>query len=242
MSALNLLDFDKYRESEIERAEAFDKVEALRINQARMDHLASLALPIAGRSVVDVGCGVGHLAQFFVERGCPVLCVDGRAENVGTLRSKYPSLSATVADVERDDLTTLGRFDIVFCYGLLYHTESPGLVLQKFSAICNDMILLESCITDHPDPLVQYTEEPATWNQALRGLATRPTPSFIISMLARAGFGNIYLPKEPPQYPDFQFECKGDLSYMRDGHVIRQIFVATREAPVPDEQALQRIR
>jgi 2-polyprenyl-3-methyl-5-hydroxy-6-metoxy-1,4-benzoquinol methylase len=40
----------------------FDEDAAAEINRARLDHLESLGLPLAGRSVLDVGGGVGHLA------------------------------------------------------------------------------------------------------------------------------------------------------------------------------------
>jgi len=41
----------------------FDAPEALAINGARMSHLESLGLPLAGKRVLDAGCGVGHLAS-----------------------------------------------------------------------------------------------------------------------------------------------------------------------------------
>src|SRR5262245_54746689 len=65
--------------------ECFDTPAALAINRARLEHLASLGLPLAGKRVLDAGCGVGHLAQFFRERGCEVVCVDGREENIASL-------------------------------------------------------------------------------------------------------------------------------------------------------------
>src|ERR1700680_5346900 len=98
----------------------FDSPDALAINHARMTHLNSLRLPLAGRTVLDVGCGVGHLARFFVNLGCTVTCVDGRQDNIASLRSRYPDLHAYVANVEADSLLSIGRFVIVFFYGLLY--------------------------------------------------------------------------------------------------------------------------
>src|SRR5262245_34400647 len=79
--------------------ECFDTPLALGINRGRLEHLASLDLPVAGKTVLDVGCGVGHLAQFFVQRQCKVTCVDGRSENVASLKQRYPGLDAHVADV-----------------------------------------------------------------------------------------------------------------------------------------------
>src|SRR5271166_6116213 len=82
----------------------FDSADALAINHARMTHVGSLDLPIAGRTVLDVGCGVGHLSRFFVERECKVVCIDGREENIADLRSRFPDQEAHVANVETDPL------------------------------------------------------------------------------------------------------------------------------------------
>ncbi|PYT28487.1 MAG: hypothetical protein DMG57_14440 [Acidobacteria bacterium] len=70
--------------------ETFDTPAALEINRARMSHLKSLRLPLENKFVLDVGCVVGHLAQFFDDRNCRVVCVDGRPENVRALASRYP--------------------------------------------------------------------------------------------------------------------------------------------------------
>src|SRR5581483_8895668 len=88
----------------------FDAPEALEINRARMDHLASLGLAIDGKSVLDVGCGVGHLSQFFADRGCRLFCVDARAENLERLAELYPGRPNGLANVEKDPLEQFGRF------------------------------------------------------------------------------------------------------------------------------------
>ena len=60
----------RFRNAEgTEGLETFDSPAARSLNRARMEHLDSLGLPLSGKSVLDVGCGVGHLAQYFVERG-----------------------------------------------------------------------------------------------------------------------------------------------------------------------------
>ena len=46
------------------------------------------------------------------------------ADQESCLQRRYPETKSVAADVE-DSLAALGRFEIVFCYGLLYHLESP---------------------------------------------------------------------------------------------------------------------
>src|SRR6185312_5755172 len=91
------------------------------ITAARLDHFKSLGLSLAGKSVIDIGCGVGHLSEVLEQLGADVTCVDGRAENISRIHELYPKRKAFLVDVETDKLLALGRFDVVFCYGLLYH-------------------------------------------------------------------------------------------------------------------------
>jgi SAM-dependent methyltransferase len=208
--------------------EAFDAPGALAINRARLAHLASLALPLAGKRVLDVGCGVGHLAQFFVERGCDVVCVDGRAENVAALRQRYPHLTAHVLDVEAEPLARLGVFPVVFSYGLLYHLENPVAGLRNMASACSEILLLETLICDQTEPVMRLVDESKTANQALRGFGSRPSPSFVVAVLSQVGFPFVYAPSQPPDHQDFRFRWLDSLDVERDGHPLRCIFVASR--------------
>ena len=208
--------------------ETFDKAEAVSINTARLDHLRSLNLSVQGKTVIDVGCGVGHLARFFVEHGCDVLCVDGRRENIDHLRRLYPGLRAQVLDLDRQRITELGEFDIVFCYGLLYHLENPFRAIRELAAACKDLLIIETHVCDHPSPVILYKEETPSYSQALRRIGSRPSPSAIVLALRESGFKYVYAPRQAPDHADFHFAWKGDLSDARDGHLLRCIFVASR--------------
>jgi SAM-dependent methyltransferase len=205
----------------------FDTPEALALNAARMDHLASLGLALSGKRVLDLGCGVGHLGDRLQQMGCSVVCVDGRAQNIESLRARYPKLEAHVGDVEQD-LSRFGKFDVVFSYGLLYHLENPLQALRNMAAVCDELLLLETMICDHTLPLVRVEDESTDFNQALAGLAVRPTPHYVVLGLNRAGFEHVYAPATPPAHEDFRFEWKSDFANVRDGHPLRCVFVASR--------------
>jgi 2-polyprenyl-3-methyl-5-hydroxy-6-metoxy-1,4-benzoquinol methylase len=210
--------------------EIFDEPRALAINRARLDNLASLGLPIEGRSVLDLGGGPGHLAQFFIERGCRVVHTDGRSDNVERARQLYPGIDSRVVDVESPaEMAALGTFDIVFSYGLLYHLENPLRALRNMAGASNGLILLESIIVDSFVPLALLDDEPVTLNQALGGFAFRLSPAAIAMAFDRIGLHNVYTPLVPPQHEDFVFEWKNNGDFSRDGHPIRKIFVASKQ-------------
>lgn len=208
--------------------EGFETPEARAINDARLEHLDSLGLALAQRTVLDVGAGPGHLAQYFVERGCKIVSTDARPENVAQCKALYPEHDARVLDVERDDPSALGRFDVVFCYGLLYHLEDPLLVLRKLTGVCDDLFLLETMVTDSTEPVLRLDDEYLSKNQALRGIAHRPSPAWVAMALDRIGMHNVYVAAEPPEHPDYRFEWRSTLETARGGHLLRSVFVASR--------------
>lgn len=210
--------------------ESFDTPDAVNINRARMDCLRSLDLPLRGKHVLDVGCGVGHLAQFFDQQGCDVLCLDARPENIERLKSLYPRLKAQVFDLERDSAAQLGSFDIVFAFGLLYHLENPFRALRNLSTAARELLLIETVVSDHTLPLVVMCDEPTAFNQAVDNIGCRPTPSFVALALRSSGFPYVYAPRVFPDHHDFRFEWKNDLADSRDGHLLRCLFVASRQA------------
>lgn len=208
--------------------ESFDAPGALSINRARMDCLSSLKLQLGGKRVLDVGCGVGHLAQFFVQEGCRVTCLDARPENIERLKTLYPNLEARVFDLERDSIADVGTFEIVFAFGLLYHLENPFRALRNLGNSASELLLIETVVSDHQLPIVVMCEEPTAYNQAVENVGCRPTPSFVALALRSAGFPYVYAPAGVPDHPDFRFEWRNDLSDSRDGHLLRCLFVASR--------------
>lgn len=207
--------------------ESFDTDAALELNEARLTHLASLELPIDGRRVLEVGAGVGRLTGFFLDRGCLVVATEARSDNVAELRRRLPSVDAREADVE-ESLEDLGRFDVVFCYGVLYHLESPLRALRNMAGVCDGLLLIETMVCDMRVPVLRLEDETTSVNQALRGLAHRPSPSYLALALNRVGFDHVYAATDPPNHPDYRFSCLDNLDTVRDGALLRAVFVASR--------------
>ena len=196
--------------------------QALAINQARQEHLASLDLDIKYHTVLEVGAGIGLHTEFFLDRGCDVMITDGAAANVEEIQRRWPGNRSQVLDVELDpDLRHLGHFDIVYCYGLLYHVGDPESVLRRLSEI-SDRILLELiCNTDTAESLI-IKRDPNSLNQSTTGGACRPSREWILARL-REFWGHGYITATQPDNPEFP----EDWSLPTTGNT-RAVFVGSR--------------
>lgn len=90
----------------------------LHAQQARFAVLAG-NVELAGRSLLDVGCGTGDLWAFLRERGIEpdYLGVDLVAKMIVEARRRHPDGRFEAADVFQPDSFPAEAFDVVFCSG-----------------------------------------------------------------------------------------------------------------------------
>jgi SAM-dependent methyltransferase len=175
---------------------------ALAINHARQSHLASLGLDLANKRVLEVGAGIGLHTPFFLERGCEVTVTDGRPENVAEAARRLPGARSALVDLEHDRPIELGRFDIVYCYGLLYHLANPERALGRLADVCDGQLLLETAVSPGTHDELLLVRDPAAFNQAVSGIGCRPTRLWVLNRL-KSLFGYGYIPRTQPDHVDF---------------------------------------
>lgn len=209
------------------------------INQARQSHLASLGLDLKGKRVLEVGAGIGLHTPFFLERGCSVTVTDGRAENVAEIARRHPGVKTAIVDLEVDRPIELGRFDAVYCYGLLYHLSNPQRALARLADVCDGQLLLETAVSPGTHDELLLVRDPDAFNQAISGIGCRPTRLWILNRLkSLLGYG--YIPRTQPDHVDFP----ADWIHTPIQTMHRSIFVGSRTPlalptlvdSVPDEQ------
>lgn len=197
-----------------------------RHNRRRQEHLASLGIDLRGKRVLEVGAGIGDHTSFFLDRGCSVFATDARRENIAVLRRRFPAVRAAVFDIEQDDDREIGRHDVVYAYGVLYHLRDPERAMARFSSYCEEMLLLETCVSFGSECAINLVSENAdNPTQSISGIGCRPTRPWVFQAL-RNHFPYVYLPTTQPWHEEFPT----DWTRSQEGQhgLARAIFVSSR--------------
>src|SRR5262249_52305618 len=81
--------------------------------------LRACGVGLAGRRVLDVGCGTGFFTDFYLRRGADVTGLDLTAASVERLRRQFPTARFEQADVS--DWRPDAAYDVVNAFDVLYH-------------------------------------------------------------------------------------------------------------------------
>lgn len=196
-------------------------------NLRRLQHLESLGLDLNNKKVVEFGAGIGDHTLYYLFKNCTVLPTEGRKELVDQIKGRY-EIDAIEIDVEKDldKIKALHGFDIVHCYGLLYHINNPKTFIESIKNV-GETFLLETAVSEDTMPdgphLVKENQEFPT--QAISGQGCRPTRTWLLETL-RANFPHVYMPLTQPKHEQFPNDWTQDLSGMK---MKRAIFIASHK-------------
>lgn len=220
---------------------AFDAHLYKRHNNRRQEHLASLNLPIHGKSVLEVGAGAGDHSSFFVDRECDIMITEARESNFAAVKAwrepltriaksigltlQKPPTKVEIGKLDMDKPpVNYPKYDIIYNYGLLYHLQRPAQSL-KFCADHCDMLLLETCIsfgdTAQLNPII---EKKQNITQSYTGGGCRPTRRYIFDELKKH-FPHVYIPKTQPHHPAFPINWKEPKHRVA---FVRAVFIASK--------------
>ena len=130
-----------------------------------------IPLDLSGKRVLDIGAWDGYWSFEALKRGASeVVAIDdfsdflGRLDNsdrrawdtfdlckeaLGYTDQQCKRIEMSVYEINEDKL---GRFDVVFAFGLLYHLRHPLLALDFMSSVCDSDIYIECAIADDFSP------------------------------------------------------------------------------------------
>ncbi len=109
------------------------------INPLRLDWIAQQA-ELAGKAVLDVGCGGGILSDAMARKGAQVLGIDLsvkalKVAQLHALEAQTPNVSYREISAEALAVERPGHFDVVTCMEMLEHVPDPASVVRACAAL-----------------------------------------------------------------------------------------------------------
>ena len=140
--------------------------------------VARAALARDGARAIDLACSEGWFSHRLLEWGAQsVTAIDIREENVrrAELVRAHLDIDAQRLSLRRADVfelapAVLGTFDVVLCFGLIYHLKNPVGALRIARALTSGVCLVESQLTEQVAPIRHgwgqtgaFLEQEASW-------------------------------------------------------------------------------
>ncbi len=180
---------------------------------ARRLRLLQIPENLTGKRVLDVGTWDGYFALELERRGAEVVAIDIWNDDAlkqleFVLRVKNSKIVYKRMDVHDLGPDVLGKFDLVLCAGLLYHTRHPLLALERLRSVTEGMLILET-VTMIPafhrtSPMIMFfpgdqeriadVKQGKVWKWKI---CAAPTLPWIYEALRSAGFARIEIKYRP---------------------------------------------
>ncbi|TFW34492.1 bifunctional 2-polyprenyl-6-hydroxyphenol methylase/3-demethylubiquinol 3-O-methyltransferase UbiG [Massilia horti] len=108
------------------------------INPLRLEWINALA-PLAGKNVIDIGCGGGVLSEAMARKGAKVTGIDlsEKALKVADLHSLESSVEVRYKRIAAEDMAAEepGQFDVVTCMEMLEHVPDPAAIVKAAATL-----------------------------------------------------------------------------------------------------------
>jgi len=76
------------RKRKMEEIIVFDKPHYRELDEVRMQHLNLLNFNFSGKTLLDVGCGVGAFSNYWAKKGCDVFGIDALENNIEVMKER----------------------------------------------------------------------------------------------------------------------------------------------------------
>jgi len=103
-----------------------------------LDELSMTAKEIAGKLVLDAGCGNGRWSYGFEKLGCEVYGFDASKSGVAYAKEHVNGIFHVANILCLEELLELyvkNSFDLVWCFGVLHHTGNPEKAFSNLAQL-----------------------------------------------------------------------------------------------------------
>lgn len=226
-----------FRDAELDgwstRSETYDQYLAPITNQVVGPMIDALGV-VAGKLVLDVCCGPGHLAGSLAESGASVVGLDFAMPMVGKARENYPSLDFRQGNAEALSFDAQ-TFDHVVCaFGVMHLSNADVAVSEAFRVLrptgryiftqwAQDDELLSivlSAIAEHGEPVASLPDAPPPMRFS--------DPLVCRSVLEAAGFAEVRVERVETAWNAREPAALIDLVY---GGAVRAAMVLEAQPP-----------
>ncbi|MCC6072569.1 bifunctional 2-polyprenyl-6-hydroxyphenol methylase/3-demethylubiquinol 3-O-methyltransferase UbiG [Massilia sp. GCM10020059] len=108
------------------------------INPLRLEWINARA-PLAGKKVMDIGCGGGILAESMARKGADVTGIDlsEKALKVADLHSLESEVSVRYKHIAAEEMAAQepGQYDVVTCMEMLEHVPDPASIVRAAATL-----------------------------------------------------------------------------------------------------------
>ncbi len=108
------------------------------INPLRLEWI-NARVPLAGKTVVDIGCGGGILAESIAKKGATVTGIDlsEKALKVADLHSLESGVAVRYELIAAEELAAreAGKYDVVTCMEMLEHVPDPAAIVKACATL-----------------------------------------------------------------------------------------------------------
>lgn len=108
------------------------------INPLRLEWINN-CVPLAGKNVIDVGCGGGILAESMARKGAQVTGIDlsDKALKVADLHGLESGISVRYEKIAVEEIAMreAGRYDVVTCMEMLEHVPDPASIIRACATL-----------------------------------------------------------------------------------------------------------
>jgi 2-polyprenyl-6-hydroxyphenyl methylase/3-demethylubiquinone-9 3-methyltransferase len=108
------------------------------INPLRLEWI-NARIPLAGKVILDIGCGGGILAEAMARKGATVTGIDlsEKALKVADLHSLESGVAMRYELISAEDMASRepAKFDVVTCMEMLEHVPDPAAIVRACAAL-----------------------------------------------------------------------------------------------------------